>query len=136
MSRRTFAALTLIALVAACGGDTATAPQAEVSGTYALSTINGSPMPFVLGPTQTGTLSIVSGNVIVNANGTYSVGFTVRETAGAVSTDATDTGTGTWTRTNETIRFRDDADGTITSAQFASNTLTIVADGFTFVYRK
>lgn len=124
--------------MAACSDDDGTGPEttAEVAGTYHLQTVNNAPLPFVLLTTGTTyTLELTAGFFTLNSNGTFSDSATLRETdAGDVSTD-TQSDSGTFTVTNNTVRLRY-PDGATLNATINGNTMTFVDQGITFVFQK
>ena len=126
-----FAALTL----AACGSDSSTAPtSASMAGTWNLSTVNGASLPFVVQSTNP-KIEILSEQLQVNANGTFTQTAQVRYTQGTtVSTQAiADAGTYTLSGTAATFVWNDGSSGTgtVSGAKF-----TVGEDGSSFVFTK
>ena len=75
--RRLIAVFMLIA-IGACGGssDATTNPNSDdITGTYAIKTVNGNPLPFTI-QSGTTTLVLVSDAITVASNGTWSESYT------------------------------------------------------------
>lgn len=123
------------ALLAGCGSDASTAPtQASLAGVWNLSTINGSPLPYVLqasGP----KIELLSDQIVVSANGTFSESTVARATDGGTVSTTTipDAGTYTLNGTAATFTFSDGSSGTAT---VSGNTFTVAAGGYSQVYKK
>ncbi len=133
-------------LLTACSGD-AFSPE-DVSGTYNLETVNGSPLPFSQTAIQNGvtvTTTTTAGSVSLDANGTYSLSVTFS------GTFVSDTTTTTLTVADSgsfeivapfTIRFTSSqsrltsSDGETFSATLDGDRLEIVTEGDSFVFRK
>ena len=120
-------------LLTACGD--AFSPE-DVSGTYNLETINGSPLPFSTTDDLTGiTFAITAGSIILNANGTFSISTTGTTTIDGTTNTLTTTGSGTFELVApSTIRFTS-PDGIISGTRDGDR-ITIIGGGDSFVYRK
>jgi hypothetical protein len=137
--RRLYALLVpaLLASAVACGSDSSTGPSAEsVSGTYNLSTVNTSPLPFILQASNP-KVELLSDQIVVSTAGTFTDNFNFRFTdlAGQVTTEA-GADPGTWTLNGSTISFRYTSDGGVSTGTVNGNNITIVGGGFTQVYVK
>ena len=142
-------------LLAACGGD-AFSPE-DVSGTYSLETINGSPLPFSQTGIQNGvtvTTTTTAGSVSLDANGTYGLSVTFSGTFGSDTTTTTLTVTDSrsfeieapstirFTTTQSRVTSSDgetiftSSDGETFSATLDGDRLEIVTEGDSFVFRK
>jgi hypothetical protein len=136
--RKVLAVATLaLTMVTACGDSTGPDGEANISGTYTLRTVNGQNLPFpllVVGTTY--RLEVTASTVSINANGTFTQSATLREVNGTNTTTETESATGTWTRTNNAISFRDSADGTVFTGSLSGNTITLVDEGMTLVFQK
>ena len=134
--RRIFVACALTALLAACGSDSTSPASADITGTYTLKTVNGSPLPFTL---QSGTtvVSLTSDVIIVSSNGTWSESGIYQQTVNGQTTSGTGSDGGTWTRagTSVTLTSAQGADGTYTGS-YSTNTLTLSNSGFVSVFTK
>src|SRR5438552_11308780 len=68
----TFAAI--VFAVAACGGDSGTGPAAaSITGTYALKTVNSTPLPYTMPDDGTGTVEILAASYTLAEGGKYTV---------------------------------------------------------------
>ena len=100
-------------------GDDPTGPE-SVAGTYILQTINGEALPYLV---QVG-FSVTAGSIQLNSDGTYTISLTVTGLGAQIIT-------GTFTVDGSTITLDDGTTGTV-----SGDTITVVADGDTFVFRK
>jgi heat shock protein HslJ len=130
----TFAIATL--LLAGCGSDSSTAPtQASVAGTWNLSTINGSPLPFTLQAANP-KIEYLNEQLIVSASGTFTQTANARFTInGAVTTQAI-ADAGTYVLNGTAVTFRFNSDGSSGTGTVSGNTLTVAEAGFSEVYTK
>jgi hypothetical protein len=140
---RAAVAAAAVALLAACGGDNSTGPQnANVAGTYNLTTVNGAALPYTV-PHTTGTEIVEEASATLNADSTYSV-LATGTVDGSTSTIAADAGH--YTVSGSQVTFTSTI---ISSAQYTasatSSTLTATIPGafvgssdisFTLVFAK
>jgi hypothetical protein len=97
-------ALAAVTLFAACSDSTG--PNAEVTGSYALITLNGSGLPVVVFFDQFTTFRITGGNVTLNSNNTFTSSGTYQEVLSTgQTTTVTETCDGTYTRNGNSITF-------------------------------
>lgn len=106
-------------LLAACDGDS-TGPG-SIFGTYILATVNGQPVPVEIQGTE-----MTAGWIRLDSNGTYTISMTVNGVT-------PDPGDGTFTVDGSSIEFSGDIN---MSGTISGNTLTIVDEGVTCVFRK
>jgi hypothetical protein len=129
-----------IVLVAACNDSTAV--NGDASGTYALSAINGSPLPFILSTTATDTLVIKSGNIVINADGTFVETLSADETISGVTTNQTNVCPGNYVQSgnaftfNETLTGDASCGGTYGAHWNGSDTMSLLFIGYTLEYTK
>ena len=110
------------ALLTACG-DTPFTPEG-VAGVYTLESINGNPLPFA----ETAQTTITAGSITLNADGTFSSSVTTNSNTRPFS--------GTFTLVEpSTIRFAATGEEPL-SGTLEGDTITIIVDGDTQVYRK
>ena len=122
-------------VLAGCGSDGSTAPtQASMAGVWNLSTINGSPLPFVL-QASAPKIEILSDQLVVTASGTFTESTVARFTDGGTVSTTTipDAGTYTINGTAAVFTFSDGSSGTGT---ISGNTFTVGSAGFSQVYTK
>jgi hypothetical protein len=113
-------------LLTACGDD-GTGPG-SIFGTYTLITINGEELPVEIAP----GFEITAGSVRLNSDNTYVLSFTLRLDG---TTDTVDD-PGTFTVVDGSIiQFTGGEAGNF-SGTVSGNTLTIVEEGDTLVFRK
>jgi hypothetical protein len=143
MLRRTYLSLAMGAVLAACGGDSSTGPEsANVTGTYALQTINGQATPVTIIQIATYRLEVVSGSLAINTNNTFSNTLTYRETDSGQIVTGSETCTGTYSRNGNSVTFNE-ADvvntecGDTYTGTVSGNNLTVAYDATVqAVYRK
>jgi hypothetical protein len=112
-------ALLASGLLTACGDDS-TEPT-SIFGTYNLVTVNGEEVPV-----EIQGFEITAGWIRLDSDSTYTISMTVD---GAIP----DPGDGTFTVDGSSIEFSGDYIG---NGTISGNTLTIVDEGNTFVFRK
>ena len=107
-------------------------------GVYALGTINGQPLPFVLVfIDDANQLVFIEGAITINADGTFRDTATLELTdAGVVSTENDDI-SGHWSQDGNVITFTpDDGSDPYTMAWDGSARLTQDIQGFTLIYER
>ena len=92
-----------IVLVAACNEPTVV--NGDASGTYTLTAVNGSPLPFTLDATATDTLTLTSGNIVINAGGTFVETLTADVTQAGVKTTQTNVCPGQYVQSGNSFTF-------------------------------
>jgi len=135
--KKRFIAFAALITLAACGGESPTAPSGpQVSGTWTMRTVNGTPLPVSL-ILADGTQIIARSSVLTltgDRSGTYQEVITFSFTATPNLTSAISEN-GTWTVAGNIISFAtnqgDHYTGTVTG-----NTLTEVVGGFAQVYSR
>jgi hypothetical protein len=131
------AATLLLTLGLACGGDS-TSPTASIAGTWNLSSINGSPLPFTIQQVGTTKLEVVSDVAILTASNSSSGSFTETTTSrltqnGQVSTQ-TSANSGTYTLNGTAVVFVSNTAGTSNTGSWSGNTLTLAENGVALVF--
>ena len=123
--------LLLPVLLSACGGDTATTPiVTSVTGTWSLTSVNGSSLPFTYQVSDP-KLDLLAKQYVIAEGGTFTYTFTVRATDldGTVTT-ATRGDMGTTSLADNVVTFRYQGDGAVNTASVSGATMTIVAGDF------
>ena len=130
------AALLLVAL--ACGSDKIAGPPtpASVAGRYSLKTVNGAPLPFLIGQVGTSKSEVLADVLVLSANGTFLQTSTIRNTTDGVATTSSSSEPGTFTLTGSTAKFVFDIDGSFGTGTIADRTLTLSGNGFVTIYNK
>ena len=100
---RRFVCLAVVCLAFAACGD-ATGPE-SVAGRYALISMNGTPLPFLVVQVLEEKVEVAAGHIQLNADGTCTAAFTFRVTADGEVTSNLEARTCTWTYNNPAIAF-------------------------------
>jgi hypothetical protein len=134
--RRTFAIVCTAAAVflAGCGSDDSTNPtQAAVAGTWNLTTVNGASLPFIIQATP--KIEVLSDQLVVSANGTFTESTQTRTTNGTAVTLETvpDGGTYSLNGTAATFIFND---GTTGAGTLTTTGLIVAFPGVSLSYQK
>lgn len=125
-----------VGAVVACS-DSSTAPTVSTEiGTYRLVHVNGValPAPYVLADSLT-TATATSGTLVLSetkTTKTWNAEVTLTGIGGALGTPTNQIFAGTYTRSADTVYFRDASDGTIIPARLAGTQLIAVVDGVSF----
>lgn len=133
--RRIFAAFALVATLGAC--TELAGLTGALDGTYYLETFNGQRPPVLLSsafPSE----ELTDSELRLYSNGEYRVTFyyRVESTTGSGTRTETEEATGTFTRSGDELRFRDDATGGLTYAYVDGQRVEVDASGDTYVYRR
>ena len=133
MRRRFFVGAVIgCALLAACGD--AFSPEG-VSGTYALKSIDGDPLPvseIVFGV----TLSITAGSITLTPEETYLLSLDIELDDGSTTVSSTETTSGTFNLVEpNTINFSDE-DGDVFSGVHDGNSITMALEGSSLRWEK
>lgn len=125
--------LAAVTLFMACSDSSG--PNNNVTGSYALITINGAGLPVVIFFDQFSTFQITSGTVTLNSNNTFVTTATYRETlTGGQSTTITENCNGTYTMNGNSITFTEptvvntNCGGVYNGTWDGSNTLVVAID--------
>ena len=138
--RRRFRIATACALwlIAACSGGDATAPSASVSivGSWALQTVNGSALPYLMDQNGADKSEMTAEVLTFLATGQFTEIAQVRVTSGGqVSTLAVQqAGTFTANKGNVTLTFA--GDGSTAQGSQSGSTLTLGLNGLNLSYKK
>ena len=134
--KRIFSVGAVCLLLASCGDSVS--PDG-VSGTYDLTSVNGTAMPSSITIVEQGVsiqYTFSSGTWTLRADGTYTLSFSSEVTADGVTVSDTHTETGTYTIQEPTTLNFSDSVGDPFSASLVSGRLTVIEDVFTFVFEK
>ncbi|MDB4881138.1 MAG: hypothetical protein JWL60_2584 [Gemmatimonadetes bacterium] len=135
--RRTLAvfAVLFVSVLAGCS-DSSTGPNASVSGSYSLRTINGFSLPYVLVDRPGYREELVDETITIQENGTFSQQGSYRYTEnGFVSVRAYDD-FGTYTRSGTNLTLRFNSDGSRVTGTVENGALIIGLEGVSLVYRR
>lgn len=137
MLRRTFFAALSLFVLGACGDGDSTGPDSSITGTYQLQSYDGQSLPATVFEAGEDRFEITGGTLTLNQDQTYSVTFALRGVEGGVVVTETETDTGTYTLSNNTIQFSDvggpNATGTVNGSTL---TVTIDGEGTVLVFQK
>jgi hypothetical protein len=117
---------TIVATVAACGGDSPSGPTASKTpdGSYNISTVNGKALPVAIFSDTNYMYEVTSGTLALTTDGKFSVVTKFRQTIpGNVSLFVDSTG-GTWLLNGTKVMFTNGQDASTDSATFANGQLT------------
>jgi hypothetical protein len=132
--RKLIALLALVA-TAACSSDSPTNPaSASIAGTYTMTAIDGSPLPFTF-QSGTSTVVLLSDVMTVADGGTWSETGTFRVTQNGSTSTQTFVDGGTWSRAGTGVSFYSDAlaaDSYI--GTFTGTSFNLADDTFTYVF--
>jgi hypothetical protein len=135
--RRMLATVSTVAavLLAGCDSEATTVSTGgnAVSGTWNLTTVNGAALPFVIQSTP--KIELVSEQLLVSANGTFTQASQVRTTSGTTVSTQTLSSGGTYTLSGTTASFIFN-DGTTGAGTVSGNSLTVAKPGRSYVYDK
>lgn len=121
-------------MLAACGGDSTGPDETNVVGSYTLQTVNGNNLPWRLLVVGNDWFEITGGSGSINADGTYSLTFSWRESeSGQVSTGS-ESSVGTYTRNGNAITFRDASDGLTAIGTISGRQISVTSEGVVFVF--
>lgn len=131
-------ALTLIALATVvslgCSDDGTRPTPASFAGTWNLQTVNGSPMPFVV-QTANPKIEIMSDQIVVVDNGTFTESFVVQRTTGTQVVLERGSDSGTYSLNGSAVSLVY-ADGSTGNGATTGNSLTLAGQGFSQVYTR
>ena len=124
-------------LAVACGGSDSTTAPVVVSalGTWSLSTVNGSPLPYVVAQSGTNKAEVIGGSLTVSAS-SYAVTLTGRNTVNGVASTSSGSDAGTYSTNGTAITLRSNSDGSTITGSFAANALTLTEQGGAYVFTR
>ena len=134
--RRLLVTLSLFAAVVSCGGDaTVTRPAAEIAGIYRLTSINGSPLPFVYAQSGADKSEVLDDAITLLENGEWSEVWHERYTESGVVTTEEFVDEGIYTRVGISITMSSVETGTV-QGRLEGNTLTFTAPNVQLIYTR
>ena len=121
-----------------------TSPGAVLSGTYTLQSINNSPPPVTLYQDVTGGTQVLSGQIEINRDGTFTDVVTYRDFSpnGLAGAPYNDVIYGTWALSGNTLQFYDSNDpsnryyATVNGSQLIFLNSTTTGVSYTTIYSK
>jgi hypothetical protein len=131
--------LALLLPLAACSGDDGTEPTEDgVEGTYALLTVNGNTLPFLLQETTAQKVELISGSIVLRANGTFDdvLNYRITPTGGAAAAEV-DLITGTFLKSASILMFSpSEGQGGGYEVSIVTGGLSTRINTFTLIYQK
>ena len=137
--KKMFCALALAGSVAlgACSDDNGTGPDNNIEGTYTLTTIEGEDLPVTVFAFEGYTLEVLSGQVRLMDDNEFTASLTFRETTDGDPDTYTESDTGTWSRSGNTVTFTySDPELEDDVATFSNGRLTLESEGITLVFEE
>lgn len=126
----------LVLVLTACGGDSGTGPsRATLVGTYNLTSVNGSGLPFTAQASNP-KVEILSDQIVADAGGLFTENGSYRVTDAGTVTTTPITDAGTYVITGTAVVFRFNSDGSTGTGTISGNTFTVADNGLSFVYTK
>ena len=139
MRNRLIAAfLALASLTAtACGGDKTTGPSTpSITGTWALQSINGVGLPFVLAQTGQNKEELMSDVYVFSGTGSFTQTTTFRSTINGRVTTESEADAGTYVVNGTAVTVRYNSDNSTFTVALNGDVMTGASDGFALVYRR
>jgi hypothetical protein len=131
------AAAALVSLAVVGCGETSTGPtNATMAGVWNLETINGSPLPVVVSGAAPTRVEVVSGVLTFTIEGTFTQVTKSRVTVSGVTTDSTDTDSGTYTVSGPTLTVKFAPDNATGTATVYGDAITVYGGGAQSFFRK
>ena len=126
-----------LALTLACNDSSTNPETADISGTYSLQSIAGSPLPYTL-QDGTNSLTITNDVLTVASDGTWSEAESYSQVVSGQTSTGTVSDGGTWSRSGTDVNFASATDGSLVYVgTYSQNTLTLDnGDGAAQVFRR
>ena len=133
--RKIRVALTVFAI--ACGGsDTTTPALPSAVGTWNLSTINGTALPFTVDQTGSSRSEVIGGSLSIVAGGSFTFSVTGREIVNGVVSTGSSSAAGTFTTNGTAITLRSTSNGVTLSGSFSANSLTLAENWIAYMFTR
>lgn len=112
--RKTFGALLLALVVAACNNDSTSPTSGTLSGSYLLRTANGIAVPGTASEDATGVYEVLHGRIVLRSDFSFVDSLQDRFTpTGAAAQDRVDVRIGTYTQTGNNVTLSFNSGGTL-----------------------
>lgn len=122
-------------VAASCGGDSTAPGTANIAGSYALQTVNGAPLPFVVLQIGADKIEVLNETVTLAAGDTFTQQGSLRITQNGVVAIDSYAEVGEYTRNGTALNLVF-SDGTSGTGTISENTITVGVSGLSLVYRK
>jgi hypothetical protein len=126
--------LPLLLVVAACGDDDPAGPE-DITGTYALTTVGGDPLPVTIDESEGYLLELLGSELVIEAAGTYTETSSYRETVGTDVSVYDESSAGTWDQDGTSLELTD-SDQDVISGTVSTTRIVLGGGGFSIVYQK
>jgi hypothetical protein len=124
-------------VAASCGGGDSTSPgTARIAGSYALQTVTGGPVPFVVLQIGSDKIEVLSETVNLSDGGTFTQQGSLRITENGVVSMESFAEAGVYTRNDTALNLVFSSDGSTGTGTISGNTITVGIGGVSLVYRK
>jgi hypothetical protein len=133
---RVLSALALVVALTACGDKSSEPIVASLEGTWALHSINGTPLPFVVAQSGADKMELTGDVFTVAAGGRFTQVTTMRTTINGQTTTQVTPDAGNYTLTGNAVVFQFDSDGMTGTAALTATALTVTGNGIVAVYTK
>jgi hypothetical protein len=127
------------AMGVACGdtNDSVAGPDlVPVDGVYALQTVNGYPLPYLLFQQDSTTATVLDGHLAITSTGSWTETVNLRVVTGTDTTTQAATGSGTLFRSGSSLLFADLDNNPYYTGTASTNRLDLDAGGVKIVYSK
>jgi hypothetical protein len=126
-----------LAFTFACGDRSTNPANADISGTYSLQSIDGTPLPYTV-QDATPPITLVSDVLTVGSDGTWAEAEDFQQVVNGQAQTGSLSDAGTWTRSGASITFFSQVNGvTEYTGTYSDNTLTLdTGDGKAQVFRR
>ena len=134
--KKSLAFIVLAFVLAACAGDSSTAPSSVV-GTWGLQTVNGAALPFVVGQAGASKSELLADTIKLASGGGFIESSSFRTTFNGVVALQTIADTGTYTLSGSSLTLSSTTSaGSSGSGTVSGNTITATIQGLAFVYKR
>ena len=134
--RRLLVTLALAATALGCAGDTTTTPQiSEIAGSYSLSTVNGSILPFTYAVSGADKAEVLDDVITLTEDGRWTEVWHDRYTMNGVVSTEEMSDEGAFTRAGNRITLTSSFGGSI-AAELAEGRITMSGNGFSLIYAR
>lgn len=133
---RVLSALALVVALTACGDKSAEPLVTPLEGTWALHSINGAPLPFVIARSGTDKMELTGDVFTVGRGGRFTQVTTMVTTINGQATTQVTPDAGNYTLTGNAVVFQFDSDGMTGTAALTATALIVTGNGIVAVYTR
>jgi len=132
----TMCSASLLAALAACGSDSTTGPAPDLTGDYALQSVDGKAPPDTVLRNSDSTIVFLDGMLSLHSDKSYKLLFHITTTTSSGTIADSSGSTGTYSVSGNTVNIRNTSNGGSVVATAALPTISFVDNGETFVFSK